>query len=274
MLMVMVIGIWLWEMMVDDAIEYAENDGGVFTIQTGLQNPFSDFSFNYPSVTFYDFDGDGDEDLLIGAFQSGVWFSEYTPAGVNITIGTEPQTTEEGGTEVFSVSLEAKPRADVTISMASDNTNEGTLSESSLTFTEVNWETPQAVTVSGVDDAIEDGDQTYNILFSVASTDPEYEGLNVANLTLVNLDDETTFVDDKPLADGIFISTRENVLIIDAEDNFIEKVEVIGLNGQVIYQNAIDNSGRMELVIEDVKSGVYIVRVKSEGNYTTKKVLF
>jgi hypothetical protein len=267
-----------WDLVVgdddDDAIEYAENDGGVFTIQTGLQNPFSDFSFNYPSVTFYDFDGDGDEDLLIGAYQSGVWFSEYTPAGVNITIGTEPQTTEEGGTEIFSVSLEAKPRADVTISMASDNTNEGTLSESSLTFTEVNWETPQAVTVSGVDDAIEDGDQTYNILFSVASTDPEYEGLNVANLTLVNLDDETTFVDDKPLADGIFISTRENVLIIDAEDNFIEKVEVIGLNGQVIYQNAIDNSGRVELVIEDVKSGVYIVRVKSEGNYTTKKVLF
>src|SRR5262249_46171044 len=70
-------------------------------------------------------------------------------------------TTEAGATAVFTVALTAVPTANVTIPLTSNNTAEGTVSPSSLTFTPANALTAQTVTVKGVDDTIVDGDVTY-----------------------------------------------------------------------------------------------------------------
>ena len=67
-------------------------------------------------------------------------------------------TTEAGGTATFTVVLTAQPTADVTIGLSSSDTTEGTVSPASLTFTGANWNTPQTVTVTGVDDLLADGD--------------------------------------------------------------------------------------------------------------------
>ena len=42
----------------------------------------------------------------------------------------------------------------------------------SLTFTPANWNTPQTVTVTGVDDAIDDGDVAYTIVTAAAPRAP------------------------------------------------------------------------------------------------------
>ncbi len=55
---------------------------------------------------------------------------------------------------------------DVTVAVSSSNTAEGTVSPSSLTFTEDNWNTAQTVTVTGVDDSNSDGHQDYQISLS------------------------------------------------------------------------------------------------------------
>ena len=71
-------------------------------------------------------------------------------------------TTEAGGTATFTVVLNSQPTADVTIGTAARATpTEGTVSAASLTFTAGNWNTPQTVTVTGVNDVVDDGDIAY-----------------------------------------------------------------------------------------------------------------
>jgi uncharacterized delta-60 repeat protein len=103
-------------------------------------------------------------------------------------------TTEAGGTASFSVALAAQPTSDVTIPISSSNTNEGTVSTSVLTFTPDNWNVPQTVTIMGVDDALGDGDVAYTIVLGpAASDDPDYSGLDPADVAVTNLDNETKF---------------------------------------------------------------------------------
>src|SRR4029079_6603201 len=76
-------------------------------------------------------------------------------AGIIVTPISGRITTEAGGTTNFAVRLLTQPNANVTIGLSSDDTTEGTVSTSSLTFTSVNWNTAQIVTVTGVNDALD-----------------------------------------------------------------------------------------------------------------------
>ena len=87
--------------------------------------------------------------------------------------------TEAGGTDTFTVVLTAQPLANVVITVVSANTGEATASPSSLTFTAANWNTAQTVTVTGVNDAVDDGDQTTAVTLSVddAASDNAFDGV-------------------------------------------------------------------------------------------------
>ena len=98
-------------------------------------------------------------------------------------------TTEAGGTATFNVVLEAAPTADVVISVSVPDGTEGTVSACSLTFTSANWNIAQTVTVTGVQDYSNDGDVRYTLVLGAAtSADPNFNGLNPADLTLTNLE--------------------------------------------------------------------------------------
>ncbi len=116
-------------------------------------------------------------------------------AGLNITPATGLSTTEAGGTASVEVSLASAPLQNVVVSVVSSDTGEGTVSPDSLTFTPDNWDTPQTVTLTGVEDSLDDGDQSYAIQFSTSSTDLLYDGLAVADLTVVNVDNDPIFAD-------------------------------------------------------------------------------
>lgn len=101
-------------------------------------------------------------------------------------------TTEAGGTVSFNVVLATQPTADVTIPVSSSDTTEGTTSVGSLTFTAANWNVAQTVTVTGVNDNVDDGNIAYSIILGAAtSTDSTYNGLNPADVALTNQDDDT-----------------------------------------------------------------------------------
>ena len=93
-------------------------------------------------------------------------------------------TTEAGGTATFTIVLNAQPTADVTIALSSSDPTEGTVSPENIgfaggvvKFTGVNWNTPLTVTVTGVDDVLDDGDVAYSIVTAAAtSTDAIYNG--------------------------------------------------------------------------------------------------
>jgi hypothetical protein len=105
-------------------------------------------------------------------------------------------TTEAGGTATFTVKLNTQPGADVSIAVSSSNIAEGTVSLGILTFTTGIWNTPQAVTVTGEDDDVDDGDQSYTIVLAAAtSADLDYNGLDPSDVSVVNVDDDTAGFD-------------------------------------------------------------------------------
>lgn len=113
--------------------------------------------------------------------------------GVQVTPRTGHLTSESGATTTFQVFLSSAPTATVTIpTIASSNTLEGTVSPSTLTFTPTNWSIPQTVTITGVDDSIDDGNQNYSIVFgTTTSSDPVYNNFVTTNLNVINADNET-----------------------------------------------------------------------------------
>ena len=127
----------------------------------------------------------------LSATDVSVTNTDNDTAGINVAVLAQP-TTEAGGTATFSVVLTSQPLAPVTISLLSSNTNEGTITISGLTFTSEDWNIAKTVTVTGVDDFRDDGDVNYTIQTGAASsTDPTYNGMPVAEVSLSNTDDDT-----------------------------------------------------------------------------------
>jgi prepilin-type N-terminal cleavage/methylation domain-containing protein len=77
-------------------------------------------------------------------------------------------TTEAGGGASFTIVLSAAPTDDVMIGLSSSDTSEGTVSPASVTFTTADWSSAQNIIVTGVDDALIDGDISFAIVTAAA----------------------------------------------------------------------------------------------------------
>lgn len=109
---------------------------------------------------------------------------DITPLNLN--------TDEAGPPVTFQVRLGTAPTANVTIPVESSDLSEGTVTPANLIFTADNWNQYQPVTVTGVGDTLADGDMTYFIRLEVAvSLDTHYNGLDPADVTVVNADKKT-----------------------------------------------------------------------------------
>ena len=111
--------------------------------------------------------------------------------GVVVSPTSGLMTTEAGTSASFSVVLNIAPTADVTINISSSDPSEGTASVSSLTFTTANWNVARTVTVTGVDDSVNDGDVAFTILTAAAtSADAGYNERNAADVSATNRDND------------------------------------------------------------------------------------
>ncbi|MFN8634902.1 MAG: Calx-beta domain-containing protein [Chloroflexota bacterium] len=132
------------------------------------------------------------DDLVASTSEFSACRAVATPS-ITVTPANPLVTTEAGGAATATVVLTEQPTTPVTIPLSSSNTREGTVSPASLTFTSANWAVPQTVTITGVDDAVADGDLSYQVAIGQASsTDTGYDGLNPNDLQVVNRDDEGT----------------------------------------------------------------------------------
>ena len=111
--------------------------------------------------------------------------------GLNVGTVTG-QATEVGGMSTFTVALNTQPSQAVTVSVTSRDPSEGRASPSSLTFTDSTWNTKQTVTVTGADDAINDGDVTWDVRLVPSSADGNYGGLSPVDVSVTTTDDEVT----------------------------------------------------------------------------------
>ena len=96
-----------------------------------------------------------------------------------------PNVTE-GSTSQFQVVLNTAPTSAVTLTLSVSDGTEASLSTTTLVFDSTNWNIPQTVTISGLQDLIADGDQSISIVTSaLSSSDTAYNGLNPDNLVVL-----------------------------------------------------------------------------------------
>ena len=137
-------------------------------------------------VGAYGDDDNGDESGSVYAFLD-------TTPGVTITPTSGITTTEAGGTASFTIVLDSPITATVNITFSSSDTAEGTVSPDSVTFSTGNWNMPRTVTITGVDDGVADGNQSYTIVTAAAvSTAANYDGMNPSDVTVTNINDDSS----------------------------------------------------------------------------------
>ncbi len=111
-------------------------------------------------------------------------------------------TNEDGGSANFTLRLSSQPTAEVTLNLSSSDTSEGRVSPTTVHFDSSNWNQPQMATVTGIDDDQLDGDQSYTIIIPAASSsDPDYQGVDPADITVVNVENDQDSDCSSPPAD-------------------------------------------------------------------------
>ena len=136
---------------------------------------------------------------------SSLDLSEYEDVGVEIirypgvsiaqsetTDGDDLLTSEDEDFSTFTVVLTDEPTDDVTISITGLDATENSLSSDILYFTTTDWDTPQTITVTGVDDTLVDGNNT-TTLTAIASNTGGYAVTESDTTTVKNTDNDDSF---------------------------------------------------------------------------------
>lgn len=125
------------------------------------------------------------------------------------TVSQSNLNTEESGTQDdFTIVLDSRPENNVTFSLNTTlNADEIALNTSTVAFNGSNWNQPQTILVTGVDDAMVDGNQNFmiNVAVDVSDTDEQFLALQAVNVNGVNLDNDVAGYTVNPNA----ISTSE-----------------------------------------------------------------
>jgi hypothetical protein len=104
-------------------------------------------------------------------------------------------TSERGAATRFTVVMNRAPAAAVRLPLASSDEGEGRVSPAELVFDPATWSIPQSVTVTGVDDADDDGKQRYKVQLAPSiSAEPLHAGIDPPDLDVENGDDDFSSV--------------------------------------------------------------------------------
>jgi PKD repeat protein/glucose/arabinose dehydrogenase len=206
-----------------------------------------------------------DGNVIIGTDDgSDIYRWEFSPTSAPFTIGIDVQsnlvvTSEDATTDTFDLALKSAPVNDVVLLIGTVATDEVTLSVPELTFTAANWNIPQTVTATGVDDLLVDGVQYYSIEIAVdgSRSDATYAGFAES---LAGYNEDNDGGAGAPPAPG-------NYRIINVDSDLSAEVvdagTASGINiAQSLYQG--DSHQQFELVYRD--NGLYSLAAVHSGN--------
>ena len=114
-------------------------------------------------------------------------------AGVTVS-GTALTVAEAGGRATYTIKLDAEPTGSVTVTPTSGNATVAIVSPGQLTFTTDNYATPQTVTVTGVNDAVDNATDRRATTVTHAAAGGGYDGVAVASVTVTATDDDSAGV--------------------------------------------------------------------------------
>lgn len=104
-------------------------------------------------------------------------------AGIIVT-PTTLALKEANGQATVTLALTSEPTATVVITISNSDGSECT-TPGKLTLDATNWRTGVAMTVAGVNDQLDDGDQACIVSMAATSPDPSYQGRAIAPLTFM-----------------------------------------------------------------------------------------
>ena len=192
-----------------------------------------------------------------------VTIADNDVAGVNVTT-ISGNTGEDGTSASFTVTLNSQPTAPVTVALSSSNPAEGIVGNS-VVIPVANWNSGVPVTVTGVDDAIVDGNINYTIVTgNVTSTDANYNALGggaVADVSVTNVDNDvaTLTIGDVTAEEGL--SMQFTVTLNTAVAN--------PFNVTVTFQNGTAQGGAIPLVVpEDFNNTQQTLNFNGTANET------
>lgn len=152
------------------------------------------FSTNATNMGFEDNNGSANDVIFVDRVEgirdrveaSG---GSNSDPGLNVEGGPPFTTSEAGGSTDIALSLQTEPTRVVTVKVSGWNEAEGRVSATRFVFTPANWDQPQVLRITGVDDWVDDGDHTHGLQLKTVSRDPDYSNLS-EQIEVVNQDDD------------------------------------------------------------------------------------
>ena len=185
-------------------------------------------------------------------------YSVATPASAMVTVqdndtrGVKVSATalavNEGTTGTYTVVLDSQPTANVTVTPSRTGSSDVTFSPATLTFTALNWNTVQPVTVTAAQDsdAVDD-----SATISHAVTGGDYVGVTVESVVVTVDDDET--------AD----TTAPRVASIVRETPTSSPTNADSLTWRVTFSEAVSNVDAADFVVSGTTATVTAVAAVS-----------
>ena len=155
-------------------------------------------------------------------------------------------TSEDGDTIAVNIALNKPPIDYVMVAFDVSDSSEASVDVQRLIFNPSNWQDTQQFTISGIDDALADGNQVYQLDFGdIQSNDQSYADLNLASIQLTNLDNEVA----TPMVDLIM------------EKNIVSSGPY-SVGDDVIYELLVSNQGSddaTDVVVTDMMTNLSLV---------------
>ena len=125
------------------------------------------------------------------------------PQAAGVTVSKTALTVTEQDTtgDSYTIVLDSEPAASVTVTVAGHASTSVNPTPTSLTFTTMNWDTAQTVTVKAVNDT-NTVDETVSLTHAATSTDTDYDGITINGVTVMVEDNDTAQVTGVVLTPG------------------------------------------------------------------------
>ena len=179
--------------------------------------------------------------------------------GIELLEPDEHQVSELGTSQVFGVSLSTQPESKVMVKLSVSDASEAKLDINKLEFLRENWNEPQLVTVTGLDDKETDGNIKFDVVLKVDYTkDNQYKSVATRKISFENIDDENPYV-----------SMVSNVLGLHTEsNNKKEKVRIVTANITTGDDQSYDN-GEGIRIFKAIKPDIVLIQ---EFNYQKNSI--
>jgi len=164
---------------------------------------------------------------------------------------------ESGTTDQIGVSLTYPPSDQVVVKVSSTPSDEIELSVTNLIFNTTNWNAEQFITVKGLDDRQDDGDQSITITFEISSASNAAEYLDVSSQKIIVINKNIYDASMAPVyykKDAVCYNGGAIKVVYAVDGTSVS----LNINGQKIAEKSIVNG---EVIFSDLDQGTYVVGI-------------